>query len=45
MTPESIPGKLIPEGLEAELFHTPVDHHGPVYLEHEVFLTDLRTAA
>ena len=45
MTPESIPGKLVPEGLEAELSRSLIDHHGPVYLEHEIFLTDVRQAA
>jgi hypothetical protein len=45
MTPESIPGRLIPEELEEELSETLVYHHGPAYLEHEVFLTDLPEAA
>ena len=45
MTPESIPGQLVPEGLEAELSRSLVYHEGPVYLEHEVFLTDLHKAA
>ena len=45
MSPESIPGLLIPEGLEAELSRSLVYHEGPVYLAHEVFLTDVRRAA
>ena len=51
MTPESIPGTLVPHGLDLfrPLVHPhdladPV-HHGPAYQHHEPFLTNLPEAA
>ena len=52
MTPESIPGKLVPDGFD-DLFGPLADlpdidgpmHHGPAYRHHELLLTDLSEAA
>ena len=44
MTPESIPGKLVPED-ELELLRIEPYHEGPAYDHHEVFLTGLAEAA
>jgi hypothetical protein len=44
MTPESIPGLLLTDELEA-LLRSDEYPERPIYLDHEVLLTDLRNAA